>query len=357
VESGTASEEVELERLRARVDELERERELLNAVANSAPSLLCLVDRQGGVRPYATNRAFERTLGYAPEETGGVRFWERYVPPEDAPAARQAILHVVRGGEPVERDGRWLTRTGEIVHVVWACRPLPAFSTGPAWLISAADITERKRHEEEVRRSRARLVAAGTEARKRIEQNLHDGAQQRLASLLLRLRFARSRGVADPGAAAVLETAIAELSDAIQELRELAHGIHPEILTRRGLPSALRVAAGRLPFPVELDVADERYPEHVEATAYYVASEALANLAKHARASRAVIRARQRDGTLVLEIEDDGVGGADLAGGSGLRGLADRVAALDGSFELASPAGGGTRISAAIPLAPPPEQA
>jgi PAS domain S-box-containing protein len=340
----------ELSALRARVADLERERDLLNAIANCAPSLLCLVDPGGCVRPYATNRAFERALGYAPDETGGVRFWERYVVPEDAESVRDAILAVVAGGDVVERDGRWLTRAGEVIDVVWSCTPLPRFATGPAWLISATDITDRRRHEEEVRQSRARLVAAGTEARKRIEQNLHDGAQQRLASLLLRLRFVRSRGVSDPSLAEVLDGAIDELVDAIQELRDLAHGIHPEILTRRGLASALRVAAGRLPIPVELELTDERYHEHVEATAYYVGSEALANMAKHSGASRAVVRARSVDGRLILEVEDDGVGGADPAAGTGLSGLADRVAAADGAFRVESTPGAGTLIVAAIPL-------
>src|SRR5688500_17829031 len=133
--------------LRARVAELERERELLNAVANYAPSLLCLVDADGTVRPAATNQTFERTLGYDPGETGGVAYWERYVHSEDADDTRATIEAVVAGGDADQQEARWLTRDGEVVHVLWSCTALPPFATGPAWLISGDDITVRKRHE------------------------------------------------------------------------------------------------------------------------------------------------------------------------------------------------------------------
>jgi PAS domain S-box-containing protein len=335
--------------LRARVAELERERELLNAVANYAPSLLCLVDADGTVRPAATNQTFERTLGYEPGETGGVVFWERYVHPEDADDTRATIESVVAGGDAGQQEARWLTRDGEVVHVLWSCTPLPPFATGPAWLISGDDITVRKRHEEEVLRSRARIVAAGDEARKRLERNLHDGAQQRLTSLLLFLRVARAQA-ADPGVAGLLDQAIEELGAAVTELRELARGIHPEVLTRRGLAAALRVIAARMPLAVELDVTPGRFGEPVEAAAYYVVSESLANVAKYAQASTAAVRVAPNGHRLVVEVSDDGVGGADASGGTGLRGLADRVAALDGGFSVESPPGGGTRVCAEIPL-------
>ncbi|HEX6703025.1 MAG TPA: PAS domain S-box protein [Gaiellaceae bacterium] len=328
----------ELVTLRARVEELERNRELLNAVANHAPSLLVLVDADGTVRPGATNVAFERTLGYAPDEANGLVFWEHFVPPEDAELTRHAIEDVVAGRPYGEREGRWLTSTGEVVHVLWTCTPLPPFETGPAWLLSAADISLRKQHEAEVRESRARIVAAADEARKRLERNLHDGAQQRLVALLLRLR------------AGVLEGAVDELGAAIEELRELARGIHPEVLTRRGLAAALRVVAARSPVPVDLEAPPERFDEQVEATAYYVVSEALANVAKYARATRVSVRVRADGDRLLVEVADDGVGGADAYGGSGLRGLGDRLAALDGELSVESPAGAGTRIHAQIPL-------
>jgi PAS domain S-box-containing protein len=332
--------------LRARVAELERERELLNAIANYAPSLICLVGADGVVRPTATNRAFERTLGYTPEETGGVHFWERYVPPEDAAEVRGAIERVIAGGEVVEREGRWITSAGEIVHVLWSCTPLPMIESGPVYLVSAADITERKRQEEAVRTSRARLVAAADDARRRLERNLHDGAQQRLMSLLLALRMNRSRAH-EPE---LFDGPIAELTAALDELRELARGIHPEILTRRGLAAALNGLADRAPIPVELDVPAGRFAEPVEAAAYYVVSESLANVARYAEASSAEIHVASEDGRLVIEVRDDGVGGADAGRGTGLRGLADRLASLDGTLAVESPVGEGTRVRAEIPL-------
>ena len=331
----------ELDELREHVAELERERELLNAIANTAPSLLCLIDPDGTVRPAATNKAFERRLDYAPGKTGGVLFWERYVPPEDAGRVRAAIEAVVDGGEPAFHEGRWLTRAGEVVHVEWSCSPLPMISSGPLFLLSAADVTERKRHEAEVRDSRARIVAAADEARKRLERNLHDGAQQRLVAVLLALRLARGRVSAVPDATEALDAAITELSAAVAELRELARGIHPAALTERGLATAVRGLAQRTPVPVELDVTDVRYPEPVEAAAYFVVSESLANVARYARASGASVRIREEGGALAVEVEDDGVGGADQSAGTGLSGLADRVAALDGSFAVESPPGDG----------------
>jgi PAS domain S-box-containing protein len=336
----------------ARVAELERERELLNAIANYAPSLLCLIDPDGTVRPAATNKAFERTLGWEPHETGGVRFWERYVPPEDAEAVREAIEAVVAGGDSEEHDGRWVTRGGEIVHVLWSCTSLPMIESGPLFLVSGTDITDRKRQEEEVRTSRTRIVAAGDDARRRLERNLHDGAQQRLMALLLSLRLARTRAETahDDGLVDLLDASVDELAAAVKELRELARGIHPEVLTRRGLPAALRVMAARMPLPVELDVPQERYPEHVEAAVYYVVSESLANVVRYAGASSATVRVAVAAGGLQVEVADDGAGGADPSAGTGLRGLADRVAALDGSLTVESPRGAGTRVRAELPL-------
>jgi PAS domain S-box-containing protein len=339
-----------LAELRERVAELERERELLNAIANTAPSLLCLIDPDGTVRPYATNKAFERRLAYEPEETGGVLFWERYVPTEDAADVRAAIEAVVAGGTQMFHDGRWLTKDGEVVHVEWSCSPLPMIESGPLYLLSASDVTDRKQHEAEVKRSRARIVAAADEARKRLERNLHDGAQQRLVAVLLALRLTRSRGEQSPEAIESLDGAIAELTAAVDELRELARGIHPAALTERGLGTAVAGVAHRSPVPVTLDVTDVRFPEPVEAAAYFVVSEALANVARYAHAEGATVRIREEGGVLAVEVRDDGVGGADESAGTGLRGLADRVAALDGTFAVESPPGGGTRVRAEIPL-------
>jgi len=200
--------------------------------------------------------------------------------------------------------------------------------------------------------SRARLVEAGISERRRLERNLHDGAQQRLVSLSLQLRLAQQAVERDPAAAAtMLDGAAAELNLALEELRELARGLHPAILTDRGLPAALDSLATRAPFPVEISgVPRDRFDEALEAAIYYVAAESLTNAAKYAEPSAARVAMSTTDGAVVVEIHDDGQGGANLGGGSGLRGLADRVEALGGRFEVRSPLGAGTVVRAQLPL-------
>lgn len=205
----------------------------------------------------------------------------------------------------------------------------------------------------ELAASRLRIVEAGDTERRRIERNLHDGAQQRLVALSLGLRLAKKKLRSAPDdAEQLLDTVGDELAAATDELRELAQGIHPVVLTDRGLQAALEVLAARTPLAVELDVgAWERLPESIETAAYYAISEALANVAKHAHASSAVVSVVHRNGTLVVEVSDDGVGGADAARGSGLRGLGDRLEALDGGLWIESPFGGGTIVRAELPVA------
>ncbi len=204
---------------------------------------------------------------------------------------------------------------------------------------------------EELAASRARIVQAGDAERRRIERNLHDGAQQRLVSLLLTLRLCDAKLARDdPDAPELLRRAIAELSDALAELRELARGIHPAILTDRGLVPALELLAGRTSIPVAISVTgDLRLPRPVEAAAYYLVAEALTNTTKHARASAARVHVAREQGDVLIEVSDDGVGGADGGTGSGLRGLADRVEALGGRLELTSAPGAGTTLRARIP--------
>jgi signal transduction histidine kinase len=204
---------------------------------------------------------------------------------------------------------------------------------------------------DELRDSRARIVEAGDAARRKLERDLHDGAQQRLVGLALDLRLARERLGEDPeGAAALLDEAQEELARATEELRELARGIHPAVLSDRGLEAAVDALAARAPFPVDVDSrVNGRLPDPVEAAAYFVVAEALTNAAKHAGADRTEVGIRQDDGRLRVEVRDDGGGGAD-AEGSGLRGLADRVTALDGNLEISSRRGEGTTVRATIPL-------
>jgi signal transduction histidine kinase len=203
----------------------------------------------------------------------------------------------------------------------------------------------------ELRASRARIVSAGDAERRRLERDLHDGAQQRLLGLGLALQLVRAElGAEANGATELLDEAEAELGAAIEELRELARGIHPAVLTEQGLAPALRTLAARSPLPVLItDVPDERFPAPVEAAAYFVASEALANVAKHAHASAARVSVVREDGTLLVAVHDNGVGGASADGRSGLAGLADRVHALDGRLAIDSEAGCGTTVTAELP--------
>jgi signal transduction histidine kinase len=203
----------------------------------------------------------------------------------------------------------------------------------------------------EVRASRMRIIAAGDAERRRIERDLHDGAQQRLLGIRLALQLAHGKlAVGGAPLDELLAQADAEVVGALEELRALARGIHPAILTDDGLAPALAALARRTPLPVDLSVCSERLPPGVEATAYFVAAEALANVVKHAAASRATVAVARTNGTVAVEVTDDGRGGADPAG-TGLRGLRDRVEALDGRLHVESPAAGGSRVTAAIPCA------
>jgi signal transduction histidine kinase len=208
----------------------------------------------------------------------------------------------------------------------------------------------------ELRASRARIVSAGDEERRRLERDLHDGAQQRLLGLGLALQLLREKLAPEAnGATELLSEADAELRAALEELREFAHGIHPAVLTEQGLGPAVKTLAARSSVPVELQrVPPERLPAPVEAAAYFVVSEALANVAKHAHASAVFVSVGCDAGSLIVEVVDDGVGGAEPEGGSGLAGLADRVQALEGRLTIESATGHGTRLRAEIPAATQP---
>ena len=332
-------------------EDKERERTFLNAIANNAPSLLCLIDAEGNMTARGANIAFERTLEYDPTEIGGQILWDDFVAPAERDEVRHIVENVVAGAEPKEHDNTWITSSGRLVSIAWTCTPLPPIDDRRLFLITGVDITERKRIAEDLRASRARLLRAEEQARRGLERNLHDGAQQRLVALSVALRLVESRISHDPeGAVEMLSGAREELSHALGELRELARGIHPAVLTDRGLRPALDALAARAPLPVTIDTPDERLAPEIEAAAYYVVAETLTNVAKYARASAVQVDVARIDGTLVVTVADDGVGGADPARGTGLSGLADRVAVLDGTLELHSPAGVGTTIRAAIPV-------
>lgn len=203
---------------------------------------------------------------------------------------------------------------------------------------------------EEVRASRQRIVEAGDAERRRVERDLHDGAQQRLVALAMRLDAARGTATE---AEELIDQATAELGLAIAEVRQLARGIHPTILTEAGLRAAIEALAERTPFPVEIEAADARYPTAIEATAYFVVAEALTNVARYAAASHAVVRVTTTIDRLTVEVTDDGRGGAEPGSGSGLRGLHDRVATIGGSLEVVSTSDAGTTIQATLPLGAP----
>jgi signal transduction histidine kinase len=265
-----------------------------------------------------------------------------------APGSGRAVTEV-------EREG---IRVGAIIHDS-SLADEPGLVRAVA--ASAALALENERLEAELRArldelqsSRARLVEVSMFERRRLERDLHDGAQQRLVALSLQLGLARRSLDAGDGRSAVtmLDAARDELARALEELRELARGIHPAVLTDRGLEAALEALAERAPLPVSLDqMPAERLPAPVEAAAYFVVAEALTNVAKYAGASNAAVRINRNGSYAVVEVRDDGVGGADPAVGTGLRGLADRLAALDGRLEVHSPPGAGTTVRAEVPCA------
>ncbi len=332
-------------------DELRQERDFISAVLDTAATLVIVTDREG--RFVRFNQACERLTGYTFEEVEGVPYWELFIAPEEVESVRSAVGRVWAGDFPSENENDWVTRDGSRRLIAWSNTALLDPDGNVEYMVSSGlDITERKRAEAEVRASRARIVAAGDAERRRLERNLHDGAQQRLVALSLALRMSQSSLRTDPeGAEQLLRASGEELTQALTELRELARGIHPAVLTDRGLPAALEALAGRAPTPVVLDVdLNERLPPPIEAAAYYVVSEALANVAKYASATEVVVSVGRANGVAEVEVRDDGVGGADALRGSGLRGLADRVEALDGRLDVVSPPGQGTRIRAEIPV-------
>jgi signal transduction histidine kinase len=260
------------------------------------------------------------------------------------PEPGRAATVVNRGGEPVAAllHDASLKKEPELLDAVVAAAGI-ALENGRLE-------SELRARVEELRQSRARIVEVAQTERRRLERDLHDGAQQRLVTLSLQLKTLTSQLAAQPGATPLLEEARSELDQSLRELRELARGIHPAVVTESGLGTALDGLASRATVPVEVDVdLDTRPPEPVELAAYYFVSESLTNVVKHAEASSARVEVTRDDGRLVVEVLDDGVGGASTDGGSGLRGLKDRIEALGGQVQVWSPRGDGTRVRAEIP--------
>jgi PAS domain S-box-containing protein len=287
------------------------------------------------------------------------------VHPDDRPRLRDELDEARDFGEPFGLEYRIVRADGEVRWVLDRGQ-LVSGPGGRLWCDGALfDVTERRAAEEaartreierarseELHASRRRIVEAADNARRKIERDLHDGAQQRLVALSLEVRMAQARVAKDPSSAApFLERIGKELTEASADLRELARGIHPAVLTERGLAPAIDSLVSRAPVPVDVSgLPDDRLPPATEATAYFTIAEALTNVAKYAEASHVSVRMERENGVLAIEVEDDGIGGARATPGSGLSGLADRVGAADGILEVVSPPGDGTLVRAELPL-------
>jgi PAS domain S-box-containing protein len=339
------------EELTARLAELEREQRFTKTVVSTAPVMFLLLDPAGRITSF--NRTCELLTGYDDNEVvRGGPFWEVFVHPADHALAREAIAAAADHAPLVEQELRWRTHEGEELVVATRCTPILDGQGEWKIQVSGVDLTERKLYLHELRASRARIMEAGDAERRRLERNLHDGAQQRLISLSLALRMAQARIATDPdGAAAILGDAGTELAAALGELRELARGLHPAVLADRGLDAALESLADRAALPVQVESdLDGRLSAALEVAAFYVVAEALTNVAKYASATQARVRVTSEEGLAIVEVSDDGCGGADASAGTGLRGLTDRLGALDGWLEIDSEPGCGTKVRALMPL-------
>jgi PAS domain S-box-containing protein len=315
--------------------------ERFRGVLNALPDLMFRISRDGRYLSY--NAPNERDL--LQPEVLGTTVWQR-LPPWLADRVMAAAERAL-AGEGTQTIEYELQFDGELRNY----ESRIAAAGQDQFILIVREITDRKRQQRELEESRARIVEAQDDARRRLERNLHDGAQQRLVALSLSLRLAQAQLRSNPDAADdLLDASREELAQALEELRELARGIHPAVLTDRGLPEALEALAARSPLPIDLDAPEERLPGPVEAAAYYVVSEALANVTKYANASAVRVHISQLNGSAMVEVSDNGVGGADPERGSGLRGLADRLSALRGTLSIESPPGAGTCIRAEIPL-------
>jgi PAS domain S-box-containing protein len=325
------------------------------AILETALDAVISIDQDARVT--YVNSAFERTFGYRAADVIGRDLAETIVPPSLREAHRDGFARYLRTGQ-----ARILNRLIETSAVRADGTEFPAevaiTRTGLHGQLGftgyVRDITDRQRAEHELMSSRARLVAASDAARQRVTRDLHDGAQQRLVATVISLQLAEQSWESAPRRAReLLGRALDDARRGIEDLRELAAGLHPAILTQHGLGPAIRALADRIPIPVEVDVPGIRLPAAVEASLYFCCAEALTNIAKHARATQAWIRLETPPDWCIAEIKDDGVGGVSLGPHArGLTGLSDRLGALGGTLDIASPPSGGTVLRAAVPSQP-----
>jgi PAS domain S-box-containing protein len=340
---------------------------LVRALMVNVPGAIYRSAWHDGHRLELISDEIERISGYPPANfiASEKRTLLSIVHPDDRDGILQSVANATDDGRPFVLEYRIVRADGGVRWVLDRGQLVPGHG-GRLWMDGAIfDITERRATEEALRRraieearteelraSRVRIVQAADAARRKIERDLHDGAQQRLVALALDVKLARRQVEREPRSAApLLERLGTELAEASAELRELARGIHPAVLTERGLGPAVTGLADRAPVPVEiLELPPGRLPNAAETTAYFTVAEALTNVAKYAQATRATVRLAAGDDTLVVEICDDGIGGADATAGSGLSGLNDRVGSCDGTLTVTSPPGEGTSVRAVLPL-------
>jgi PAS domain S-box-containing protein len=333
--------------IRSRADRAVRHSEArMRGILEGALDAIVTVDGEGRITGF--NPAAERMFGIPADAARGREAAGLLAAPSDVETARAKFQDGSFIGRRTVLRGRRADGSefpGELSFT--------RLETGAdAFAAHIRDITERLAMIDELRASRARIVEAADAERRHVERDLHDGAQQRLLAVAMDLRLAAEQLEAgEPAARATLAEAAAELDRATSELRELARGLHPAILTERGLEPAVAGLVRRAPLPVDVRVEVEgRPPPATEAAAYFVVAEALTNIARYAQATTATVAIERTDGALVIEVSDDGCGGARLDAGTGLRGLSDRLAVLDGTLQVLSPEGQGTWIMARIPL-------
>jgi PAS domain S-box-containing protein len=348
---GTADREREVAETRASVLAVSeaRQRTILEAALDAVIS----IDQHAQVT--YVNSAFERTFGYRAEEVIGRDLAEKIVPPSLREAHRRGLARYLQTGQAtildrrIEMPAMRADGTEFPAEVAVTRTGLPGEAAFTAYV---RDITDRQRAEQELMASRARLVTASDAARQRVTRDLHDGAQQHLVATLMNLQLAEQRWESAPHRARELVgQALEDTRRGIDDLRELAAGLHPAVLTRHGLAPAVRALADRAAIPAEIDVPDIRLPASIEASLYFVCSEALTNIVKHAQATCAWVRLEAAADRCVVEVRDDGIGGAHpRPETSGLIGLSDRVGAIGGTLEITSPESGGTVVRVSIPM-------